>query len=812
MRHRPNNFLKALLAAAVLAVVLPTSAVRAERSIVAFAAEKPAQWKPFLGAPAPGKLANGLRFPLPFGSPKNDRAAWDRALGAVDLSAAAAFTLDLQSADPATMRHLGLYFKSGDGWYVCNRPLPRAGVQRMVFHKGDFSTEGKVGGWSRVSAVRLSAWRGGAGRAGHLDVYRIGAIEGPLVVAQGTSSCRDAGERAVAKGAADRVSKLLVDAGVGHRLATDEELPALLLRPETHAVLLPYNPHPGGALLAALQAFLKRGGQLGVFYGAEPALAQAMGFRLGAWRKEERPDQWRSMRRLVPMAAVPEQVAQHSSNMMPATPAAPDAQVLAVWCDAQGNGSGIPAIVLSGKGFWMSHVLLGDDLSEKRDLLVGLCGRLDPRTWEDAARAAARTAGAFPPYATTSEALAGTAAALDAAPADAPAAALARPLQRRAAGLSPLIGAALDGRRFCEAWQLASSQRRLLMRVDAMLQPGRPGEFVGIWDHDGTGWVPGDWPATARRLRALGVNAVFANFAWGGCAHYASKVVPPSNTHRLYGDQVAAARAATAANGQQLHAWVVLWKLDGAPADFIARMRAEKRLLLDDAGKETGWLDPHDLRNRQLMKDLVAELAQTHPGLDGIHLDYVRLPSARAGFTEAARTRFEAATGRKVARWPAEVAPGGPRAAEWRAWRTQDITRFVEDVRARLRRVAPGMKLSAAVYGTADAPDGGSIAQHWPPWLERDLVDFVTPMDYTESEAEFESLLRRQTALPKAAGRIYPGIGATAIESRLDAIQVARQVLLARRFGCPGFVLFSLSATTRDDILPELRLGLLANP
>ena len=805
---RPLSILKAAFAAIALLVTFAPSA-QAERSIVAFATEKPAQWKPFLNAPAAGDLPNGLRFPLPFANPKNDRAAWDRALGVLDLSAAAAFTLDLQCADPASMRHLGLYFKSGDGWYVCNRPLPQAGVQRMVFHKGDFSTEGKVAGWNRVSAVRLSAWRGIAGRNAQLDVFRLGSLEGPLVVAQGTSSCRDAGEKAVAKTSADRVSKLLVDAGIGHRLATDDELPALLARPETRAVLLPYNPHPSAALLAALKKFLARGGKLGVFYGAEPALAQAMGFRLGAWRKEDRPDQWRSMKRLVPMAAVPEVVAQHSSNMMPATPAAPDAQILATWCNAQGKDTGIPAIVLSDKGFWMSHVLLGDDMTEKRDLLIGLCGRLDPRTWEDAARYAARIAGTFPPYSSLPGALAGISAAIDNAPRDVPP---ARPLLRRAESLSPLIGAALDGKRYCEAWQLATSQRRLLMRTDAMLQPSKPGEFVGIWDHEGTGWIPGDWPSTARQLKTLGVNAVFANFAWGGCAHYASKVVPPSNTHRLYGDQVAAARAATAANGQQLHAWVVLWKLDGAPADFIAKMRAEKRLLLDDAGKETGWLDPHDLRNRQLMKDLVAELAQTHPTLDGIHLDYVRLPGARAGFTAAARSRFEAASGRKVAKWPADVAPGGPRAAEWRAWRTQDITRFVEDVRARLRRVAPGMKLSAAVYGTADTPDGGSIAQYWPPWLERDLVDFVAPMDYTESEAEFENLLRRQTALRNAAGRIYPGIGATAIESRLDATQVARQVLLARRLGCPGFVLFSLSATTRDDILPELRLGLLAAP
>ncbi len=81
-------------------------------------------------------------------------------------------------------------------------------------------------------------------------------------------------------------------------------------------------------------------------------------------------------------------------------------------------------------------------------------------------------------------------------------------------------------------------------------------------------------------------------------------------------------------------------------------------------------------------------------------------------------------------------------------------------------------------------------------------------MNYTESSAEFASLVRKQVAQPNAAGRIIPGIGVTAAESRLDPAEVVRQIVLARQAGCPGFVLFDLTGTLRDETLPALRQGI----
>jgi len=131
----------------------------------------------------------------------------------------------------------------------------------------------------------------------------------------------------------------------------------------------------------------------------------------------------------------------------------------------------------------------------------------------------------------------------------------------------------------------------------------------------------------------------------------------------------------------------------------------------------------------------------------------------------------------------------------------------VRDVRAVIRATRPGVKLSAAVYATYPSC-ARSVGQDWGLWLREDLVDFVCPMDYTADPAALKKLVMNQTGLPKAAGRVIPGLGVTAAESRLDAAQTIEQIRLLRSLGAPGYVIFDLNANTAADILPVLGLGL----
>jgi len=783
-------------------IFLPASAMAARR-IDAFAKSSTATWKPYMSSPPAISTDDGIAFPLPFASEKKrDRCAWDKTVK-FNLSQAVAFELELSCPQPESIREMGLYFKSGNGWYVGNLPLGNPGPQTLVYSKSDFSIEGKPAGWNRISGIRLSPWKGSHPQDTDLVVRRLATVEGSLVLVRGTTSCPNAGARAVADKTTDRISQMLISAGIGHRIITDDDLTKGGLFNVTEA-LLPYNPNPTAGQLAALTGFLKRGGKLGVFYGSSPVLAKAMGFKLGKYVKAVRPDRWRSIVFNQPQAwLVPPQIWQKSPNLLPALPSAPGSRIIATWENARGIHQPEPAIVLSPKGFWMSHVLMSDDVEGKTKMLVSLCATLDPALWAPAALRAMQQAGHINAYSGLAQAIAELHRQLPAA---------VRPLETRAlideaAALSAKIKAAWAAKNPREALFYARRQRQLLLDADAAVQVPKPGEFVGVWDHDGTGFIPGDWKTTANLLVTNGVTAIFPNLVWGGCAHYPSKFLPPSNTLRLYGDQLAASLAAAKAVGLQLHVWMVLWKLDGAPPAFVERMKKEGRLQTSANGKTRPWLSPHHPANRALVLNVVGEIARNYPGISGIHLDYIRLPDSLSCFNPMTRKRFETAIGKKVRRWPADVQKGGTRFTAFRKWRTDDITALVAEIRTRLRKANPKVKLSAAVFGTA-APGGGNIAQYWPDWLRAGTVDFLTPMDYTESSAEFAAWVRKQVSTPGAKGRIIPGIGVTADESRLDPAQVIRQVALTRQAGCPGFMLFSLSGTLRDETLPALRQGI----
>lgn len=809
-KRRPLLVLPVLPVLLVLFLLLPQPA-RAARLVDDFRPASAASWSPVYGSPSPKPAPDGIAFPLPFGKPGfffrrsvPDRAVWDKPLR-LDLSHAVAFELTVFCARPDTVRAMGLYLKSGNGWYVADQPLRAAGLQTLVFHKSDFSTQDKPAGWNRIDGLRLSPWRGTGQAATDLVVRRLvslGDEKSALVVVSGTASCTDPGERAVAAKTADRASRLLLEAGIEHRLATDDEIMATGLG-TARLALLPYNPEPSARELTVLRAFLGRGGKLGVFYGTSAGLAASMHLRLGKYVKADRPDRWRAI--AFPDAAargLPERIGQKSPNLYTVVPADSSSFVAARWLDARGAPQPEPAVLFSPEGFWMTHILMPDNWTAKRDMLAYLCCRYAPELWIPAAARAQLDAGRINGWTTLPASIAGIRAA--AARARDPAAVNA--LLSQAETLSPQIAAALTGGRPQDAWLLARRQRDLLLRADAATIPPRPGEIVGVWDHDGTGLVPGDWPATARLLAANGVNAIFPNVAWGGQALYPSKVLPPSASLKLYGDSLAACLAAAAPYRQQVHAWFVLWKLDNAPADFTARMKKEGRLQTTATGATRPWLSPHHPANRKLMLDAIEEMARNYPALSGIHLDYIRLPDSLSCYSPTTRARFEAAIGKKVPNWPADVQPKGTLHARFRRWRSDDITAFVAEARQRLKAVAPSMKLSCAVYGSP-APDGGNIAQDWPCWLTRNLVDFLVPMNYTESATTAAAWLKAQTSLPGAAGRIWSGIGVTADESRLDAASTARQIALARQCNCPGYVLFSLNDTLARDILPPLRQG-----
>lgn len=755
-----------------------------------------AAWRAVDGSPPPRVAADGLAFTIPFDGDRS-RVYWDRHTD-LNLSAYTSFALDLTCDHPETMRSLALYFRSGPGWYIWNQPLPQAGRQRLLLQKEDFRAEGVPAGWDKVDRIRISPWKGSPGTA-QLVCHSLTGIRDSVFVITATDSAPTPEDRALSERTVKRVSGWLRHAGIPHASMTEDQYIETL--PAARVIVMPYSPRPGAPLVAALRRASQSGTALVVCYSDSTELADLVEVTLGDYRQSEETGRWAAM--VFDGASewrVPERVFQHSWSLRVVQPAKSSGRVLARWANAAGVVGDEPAWIATPRGLWMTHILLDDDRAGKERMLIGLLGRYDAAVWAAAADEASRNVGRIDRFSTMGDAIDGIRR-------------LAR-RQPREGEVEDKIQAAVatrremiqheGGGRHADVVDAAASIRRLLSEAYSIAQPPRTNEFRGVWEHDGVGWYPGDWDRTCRELKDAGINALFVNTAWGGLAHYPSTVLPQSGTFRRLGDQMKASIDAARKHGLQIHAWKVLWQLGNAPAEFRARLRGEGRLQLSADGRVIDWMNPALPANREHEIASLVELAKTYD-LDGIHLDYVRYPGADADFSPASRKAFESWLGRAMSPWPAAVRSTGAQ-QDFRRWRTRTITTFVRDARKAVRDANPAIRMSAAVWG--GYPDTiASIGQDWGLWMKDGTLDFFCPMNYTEDPFRFSALLQKQLDLPGANGRIFPGIGVTSADSQLRPDEVIEQIAILRRLGAPGFMLYDLSQTLRQDVLPVLGLG-----
>jgi uncharacterized lipoprotein YddW (UPF0748 family) len=366
---------------------------------------------------------------------------------------------------------------------------------------------------------------------------------------------------------------------------------------------------------------------------------------------------------------------------------------------------------------------------------------------------------------------------------------------------------ALTEGRHLAALRSCLAAREHVTRAYALSQGGKNGEFRGVWDHQGTGFRAGAWDETCRILSDSGINAIFPNMLNDGCAHYNSAVLSHSGTMLKFGDQIEQCVKAARKHGIAVHIWKVCWKLDGAPKKFIEKLKKQGRLQMRADGEFLPWLNPAHPANRDMALENLKELVRKYD-IDGVHLDYIRYSGAAVCCSPYTQRSFERWLGSAANPWPAAVLRGGRLRSRYNAWRREQISAFVKTVHFELKKIRPDIKISAAVFGSY--PDcAESVAQDWGKWMEDKLIDFVCPMNYTEENSRFRRLVAKQRNMPFNAAVLYPGIGVSAANSSLTPSRVIEQILIARRSGCGGFVLFDLDSELRDVLLPLLKPGVL---
>lgn len=341
--------------------------------------------------------------------------------------------------------------------------------------------------------------------------------------------------------------------------------------------------------------------------------------------------------------------------------------------------------------------------------------------------------------------------------------------------LKAQLVAAIVGSIDAKAWNFSAHQARKAARERAwkdlaIRQLPRKGEIHAVWDHTGCGLYPGDWPRTMRILANSRVTDLFINIAGAGFAHYPSDLLPRSKTFQDEGDQLAKCLAAAKGTGIRVHAWILCFSGTRASPEVLKDFdRKGWRLKLTN-GKATEYLNPANAGVRSYILGAIDELQAKYPALSGIHLDFVRWGDGTAKPANAARY----------------------------------VSQFVADARRRVKRPR---WLTTAVYGKYPQCVT-TVGQNWESWIDANLVDYVVPMDYTESTTTLNELLSQQSMSKAHARRTIVGLGITANESRLDARQVIEQINLTRRYGFAGNALFDLDTTLEKQIFPYLRLGI----
>ena len=270
--------------------------------------------------------------------------------------------------------------------------------------------------------------------------------------------------------------------------------------------------------------------------------------------------------------------------------------------------------------------------------------------------------------------------------------------------------------------------------------------------------------------------------------------------------------------GLKLHAWFNVFCLTrntDAPmlktlGRTIALMDNHGRSVLDyknfripppigsyyELSDEALMLDPGNLKVHEYQLAIIKEVLDGYPGIDGVHLDFIRYPSIMPfppgsrfswdidfGYNPAALERFKAETGlnaRTMERTRANC-------QKWDDFRRENITRFVRSTRKLIADSGQQKELSAAGVAFADRAYL-SFFQDWRGWCEEGLVDFVLAMNYTD-DRRLARYLSRAAATVQGKAPAYVGLQAFIEPLNVDAI--LQQIADARAAGAQGVCLFS---------------------
>jgi uncharacterized lipoprotein YddW (UPF0748 family) len=308
---------------------------------------------------------------------------------------------------------------------------------------------------------------------------------------------------------------------------------------------------------------------------------------------------------------------------------------------------------------------------------------------------------------------------------------------------------------------------------------------------------------------AGGFNTLFVQVRGRGDAFYRSRLVVRSvllHPRVKDFDPLGYLLERASAKGLKVHAWVnvlltahfgqplpaehvlvrhpdwVMVPRKAARAALHAKGRDLLRLVADASPRsdtEGYYISPDAAGVGDHLEGVVRELVHLYP-VDGLHLDFIRYPSAEFDYSRAALEAYRRVHGGDL------LAVVTRPTAAWDEHRRASLTTLAQRLVAAARDVRPGLPISAAVVPSETEATNQKF-QSWPAWAGSGLLDAVCPMAYTPDPDVFRFQIEQAKALVKRGESVWAGVGAY----RLGIDAVVKNIQTAREVGAAGVVLFS---------------------
>jgi len=762
-------------------------------------------WKPMTGSKSvslveiEGKKA--LKMACNFHGTKFDRASWDRELK-LDLTMCKGLQFLFYCRDASPIGSFSVYLHSGDGWYRGKFAAPASAGWRVVkIHKNSTGIEGRPAGWSKVDTIRISAWRGqDVDTAFYIAALGLFGSGGKIIVVRGDSvASQTPNELKVVKQYTNIMAEFLDRASLSHIVLSDLDVTEERLN-GIKLMILPYNPKMPDKVAERIAKFLQSGGKLITCYTLPRRFEPIVGIRVGPHIGNKYQGYFASIRPcdevLQGMPAVTEQA---SWNINDVSVVDGRSRIAAFWYSNNGQSTGKAAVVISENCIYLTHVLLSDDSANKVQLLLAMIGNLVPELWREAAKGCLDRIGRFGPYADYNSSKQGVEKLISkGSPAE-----LAL---ERATGLHKQGLAILSEGDFSKAIAAAEKAQESMIDAYCLAQKPLHGEHRAFWCHSAFGVAGITWDRAIKLLAENGFTAIMPNMLWGGVAFYNSEVLPVAAAVKEKGDQIDLCLTACKKYGIKCHIWKVNYNMGWATdKKFIARMKAKERTQVNyDGSSNERWLCPSHPGNQNLEIESMLEVARKYD-VHGLHFDYIRYPGKESCFCKGCRLRFEKSIGKKVNNWPTDLRNNESLSEKWLDFRRLQITTVVATIAQRAKKIRPDIKISAAVFRNWPV-DRNTVGQDWKLWCDRGFLDFVCPMDYTDSSSHFQNMIGQQLTW---AGNVpcYPGIGLSVWSNSSDICKLIEQIDITRRLNTGGFTIFNYGPTEANEVLPLLGKG-----